>query len=97
MGSGSKIRIRIGFGSGSGTKNVGFLGGFGFPNTSLLMGSGSKSRVRVTKMPGFPPGFGFSGIRTHHYSRAETEDKRAFHHICLISKMENVGPPQMPI
>ena len=36
------------------------------------MGSGSKSPVwvRVPKMLGvFPPGFGFSGTRTHHYSR----------------------------
>ena len=39
------------------------LGGFDNPNTSLLMGSGSKSRVWVgfgyQKSRGFPPGFGY--------------------------------------
>jgi len=56
MSSGSKSRVEV-------PKMSGFIAGFWvfyFPTISLLMGSGSKSWVRVgsgTKKVGFPPGF----------------------------------------
>ena len=66
MGSGSKSRVRVGYHiPGLSTKKVvGFSSGFGFfgiPTTSLLMGSGRKSRIRVINKSGFPPGFRIFG------------------------------------